>query len=49
MLLTNYIFSTSKKRGKKQDALNDEEKRRLSLMPEEDEDEGVISIKVTKA
>jgi len=51
-LLVNLCSSKDKgarKRGSKKDALTDEEKRRLSTMCEEEEDEPGITIKVDHA
>ncbi|XP_045135614.1 sodium bicarbonate cotransporter 3-like isoform X9 [Portunus trituberculatus] len=39
----------TKKRGHKRDALNEDEKKRLSMMAEEDEEDEGITIKVTKS
>ncbi|KAG0711584.1 Sodium-driven chloride bicarbonate exchanger [Chionoecetes opilio] len=39
----------AKKRGNKKDALNEDEKKRLSMMAEEDEEDEGITIKVTKS
>lgn len=39
----------TKKRGNKRDALNEDEKKRLSMMAEEDEEDEGITIKVTKS
>lgn len=48
--LTNLSFTYStKKRGNKRDALNEDEKKRLSMMAEEDEEDEGITIKVTKS
>ena len=48
--LTNLSFTDStKKRGNKRDALNEDEKKRLSMMAEEDEEDEGITIKVTKS
>ncbi|KAK4328619.1 hypothetical protein Pmani_000990 [Petrolisthes manimaculis] len=39
----------TKKRGNKRDAINEDEKKRLSMMAEEDEEDEGITIKVTKS
>ena len=48
--LQKFSFTCStKKRGHKRDALNEDEKKRLSMMAEEDEEDEGITIKVTKS